>query len=92
MFYGPWAAYGVTSPTQAHFGGPLVAFPGTDTKVYIAAIAFLVSLLVTVVLTVVFRATNVDPGVDETRPTDFTADLGDADVAPELDPHAATHA
>ena len=37
MVYGTWTAYGVSSPTQAHFGGPLASFPGTDTKVYIAA-------------------------------------------------------
>jgi solute:Na+ symporter, SSS family len=92
MAYGTWAAYGVASPTQAHFGGPLVAFPGTDTKVYIAAIAFLVNLLVTVVLTALLRALRVDPGFDETRADDFTADLGDQDVAPALDPHAASHA
>jgi SSS family solute:Na+ symporter len=92
MAWGTWAAYGVASPTQAHFGGPLVSFPGTDTKVYIAAIAFLLNLLVTIVLTVVLRALKVDPGVDATRASDFSADLGDADVEAELDPHTHAHA
>src|SRR3954466_2543684 len=50
MAWGTWLAYGVASPTQQHFGGPLVAFPGTDTKVYIALVAFLANLLVAVVL------------------------------------------
>src|SRR3954453_5537097 len=51
MAYGTWTAYGVASPTQAHFGGPLATFPGTDTKVYIAATAFLLNLIVTIALT-----------------------------------------
>ena len=66
MAYGTWTAYGVSSPAQAHFGGPLANFPGTETKVYIAAVAFGINLLVTVVLTVVLRAMKVDAGVDET--------------------------
>src|SRR3954465_737528 len=92
MVYGTWVAYNQASPTQAHFGGPLATFPGTDTKVYIAATAFALNLLVTIVLTVVFRAMKVDPGVDQTTQDDFVADLGDEDVEPELDPHRAAHA
>jgi SSS family solute:Na+ symporter len=92
MAYGTWLAYGVASPVQAHFGGPLVNFPGTETKVYIALVAFLLNLLVAIVLTVVFRAMKVDGGVDRTRPQDYHADAGDPGVAEELDPHAPAHA
>src|SRR5262245_25687864 len=92
MVYGTWVAYGVTSPTQAHFGGPLVNVPGTETKFYIAALAFGLNLIVTIVLTVVFRAMKVDPGVDETRWDDYAADLGDEEVEAEVDPHAPVHA
>ncbi len=92
MAYGTWTAYGVASPTQAHFGGPLENFPGTETKVYIAATAFAVNLIVSIVLTLVFRATKVDPGEDQTRWDDYAADLGDEDVAAEVDPHAPAHA
>ena len=92
MVYGTWTAYGVSSPTQAHFGGPLQSFPGTDTKVYIAAVAFGINLLVTIVLTLVFRATKVDPGEDQTRWDDYTADVDDEGVAAEIDPHARVHA
>jgi len=92
MAYGTWTAYGVASPTQAHFGGPLASFPGTDTKVYIAATAFALNLLVTIVLTVVLRAMKVDPGEDQTRWDDYAADVGDEDVAAEVDPHAPAHA
>jgi solute:Na+ symporter, SSS family len=92
MVYGTWAAYGVESPTQKHFGGPLVNFPFTETKFYIAGIAFLINLLVTIVLTIAFRAAKVDPGVDQTRGADYTADLGDEDVEVELDPSRPAHA
>jgi SSS family solute:Na+ symporter len=92
MAWGTWLAYGVKSPVQDHFGGPLVNFPGTETKVYIALIAFLLNLLVAVVLTVVFRALKVDEGVDRTRPQDYHADAGDPGVVEELDPEAPAHA
>jgi SSS family solute:Na+ symporter len=82
MVWGTWLAYGVASPTPEHFGGPLVDFPGTDTRVYIGLVAFLVNLLVAVVLTVLFRAIKVEEGVDRTRPSDYVADAGD-DGPPE---------
>ncbi|WP_372729920.1 monocarboxylate uptake permease MctP [Nocardioides sp.] len=94
MAYGTWLAYGVEVPGDpgSHFGGPLVFFPGTETKVYIAAVALLLNLLVTTVLTVVFRAMELDEGADQTRRDDYTADIGDAGVAEELDPHEPIHA
>ena len=92
MAYGTWLAYGVASPVQKHFGGPLVVIPGTTTKIYIAALAFGLNLIVTVVLTVVLRALKVDPGVDQTSASDYTADIDDAGVEPEIDPHAPVHA
>ena len=94
MAYGTWLAYGVSvvGDPGSHFGGPLVVFPGTETKVYIAAVAVLLNLLFVVGLTVLFRAMGVDEGVDQTRRDDYTADIGDADVEEELDPHAPIHA
>jgi SSS family solute:Na+ symporter len=92
MAYGTWMAWRTTSPVQHHFGSPLYEFPGTHTKVYIAAIAFLLNVLVTIVLTAVFRAMKVDPGVDETAVDDYVADLEDPGVEAELDPHRAAHA
>jgi solute:Na+ symporter, SSS family len=92
MAYGTWLAYGVKSPVQDHFGGPLVSFPGTETKVYIALIAFLANLAVAVVLTVVLRALKVDEGVDQTRPQDYHADSGDPGVEDELSPEVPAHA
>jgi solute:Na+ symporter, SSS family len=92
MVYGTVLAYRTSSPVQKHFGSPLYEFPFTHTKFYIAAIAFLLNLLVTIVLTVVFRAMKLDPGADQTRDTDFVAELGDPGVDPELDPHRTAHA
>ena len=94
MAYGTWLAYGVpvVGDPGSHFGGPLALFPGTETKVYIAVIAVLANLVVAAVLTFVFRAMNVDPGVDRTRPSDYTADAGDPGVEEELDPHEPAHA
>lgn len=92
MAYGTWLAYDVRSATQDHFGGPLTNIPGTETKVYIALIAFVVNLVVAVVLTAVFRAMKVDEGVDQTRPQDYHADSGDPGVEEELDPEAPAHA
>ncbi|MEP9363089.1 sodium:solute symporter [Nocardioides sp. CN2-186] len=92
MAWGTWLAYGVASPVQAHFGGPLVDFPGTETKVYIALVAFLANVLVAAVLTVVLRAAGVDGGVDQTRPQDYHADVGDPGVDAELDVSTAAHA
>jgi SSS family solute:Na+ symporter len=92
MAWGTWLAYGVASPVQSHFGGPLVAFPGTDTKVYIALLALILNLLVAVVLTAVLRAAHVAEGVDSTRPQDYHADAGDAGVEDELDPSVTAHA
>ncbi len=87
MAWGTWLAYGVASPAQAHFGGPLVALPwDADTKVYIALLAFGLNLIVAVVLTVVLRAAGVPEGVDQTQASDYTADVGDEGVIEELDP------
>jgi solute:Na+ symporter, SSS family len=92
MAWGTWLAYGVKSPVQDHFGGPLVNLPWSDTtKVYIAVLAFALNLLVAIVLTVVLRAAGVPAGTDRTRASDYTADLGDEDVEAELRPEATAH-
>jgi solute:Na+ symporter, SSS family len=92
MAYGTWLAYGVKSPVQDHFGGPLVNFPFTETKFYIALIAFIANLLVAVLLTFVFRAMKLAEGVDQTRAQDYYADAGDPGVESELDPESPAHA
>jgi SSS family solute:Na+ symporter len=92
MAWGTWLAYGVKSPTQSHFGGPLVALPWSDTtKVYIAILAFALNVIVVLVLTPILRAAGVAAGADATSPSDYTADVGDEGVEAELDPEAVTH-
>ena len=92
MAYGTWLAYGVASPTQDHFGGPLVNFPGTETRRSTSRSSpSALNLLVAVVLTVVLRAAGVAGGTDQTQADDYTADLGDEGVEPELDPEAVAH-
>ena len=94
MLYGTVVAYNnpkVGDP-GSHFGSPLNEFPGTDTLVYIGFTALLLNLVVTLALTFLLRAMNVDEGVDQTHPDDYHADLGDQGVEEELDPGAPVHA
>ncbi|MFJ6695615.1 monocarboxylate uptake permease MctP [Streptomyces sp. NPDC091272] len=89
MVYGTLAAYGVASPTQKHFGGSNAAIPGIGEIGYIGLTAFLLNVLVTVVLTFVLRALKAPDGIDETSPSDYTADAGDPGVKVELPPATA---
>ncbi|WP_016907509.1 monocarboxylate uptake permease MctP [Streptomyces xiaopingdaonensis] len=82
MVYGTLAAYGVASPTQAHFGGSNAEIPLIGEIGYIGTTAFALNVLVTVVATVVLRAVKAPDGVDETRPDDYTADAGEPPNAP----------
>ncbi|MFF3403236.1 monocarboxylate uptake permease MctP [Streptomyces sp. NPDC002659] len=84
MIYGTAAAYGVASPTQKHFGGSSAEIPGFGEIGYIGLTAFVLNVVVTVVLTFVLRAVKAPEGVDETSPSDYTADAGDPDVKAEL--------
>jgi solute:Na+ symporter, SSS family len=79
--YGTWAAWNVVNPvTHAHFGGSIAAIPFTNIPIYIAITAFVINALVSVVLTVVFRALKVKDGVDSTNPSDYGADENDPKV------------
>jgi SSS family solute:Na+ symporter len=74
MVYGTLAAYGVASPTQAHFGGSSKEILGIGEIGYIGLTAFVLNVVVTVVLTFALKAANAPDGIDETRPEDYTAD------------------
>ncbi|MGW2369527.1 monocarboxylate uptake permease MctP [Streptomyces sp. NPDC001667] len=88
MTYGTWRAYDTPSATQDHFGNTnLIPFIGE--KGYIGLTAFVLNMLVAVVLTVVFKAVGVPDGVDETKASDYTADVGDPGVVEELPPATA---
>ena len=66
---------------REHFGGSAFALSdlGLDTAVtvYAGFVALLVNLVVTVLVTAALRAAGVDPGVDGTAETDYTAERED---------------
>jgi solute:Na+ symporter, SSS family len=92
MGWGTWTAYGIPKIGEpgSHFGSPLSPFPFTDTLVYTGFTAILLNLIVVVALTVILRALKVDPGLDQTSPADYHADMGDEGVEEELDPYTTT--
>ena len=80
--YGTWAAYNVVNPaTHAHFGGSIATIPFTNIPVYIAVTAFVINAIVSVVLTLIFRAAKLKDGVDMTTSSDYGADSDDPKVA-----------
>ena len=92
MLYGTAVAYSVPSPTlptQKHFGSPSDIIPGIGEIGYIGLTAFVLNVVVVVVLTFVFRLAKAPDGVDETSPSDYTADAGDPGVETELPPATA---
>ncbi len=95
MVWGTLAAYNtpVIGKPGSHFGGsvgPLEVFgvPISDNLIYFGLTALVLNLLVTTILTIVFRGARVPAGVDGTRPSDYHADAGDPEVTEELDPIA----
>jgi len=75
---------------REHWGGSAFSLGklGLDTTytVYAGFLALLVNLLVTVAVTFVLRAMNVEDGVDGTSPTDYTAEREDPSVRDLPDP------
>ena len=92
MAYGTWTASATprSATRAATSAARSTTFPFTETLVYIGFTAFLLNLVVTVVLTVVLRALRCRPGVDQTVPADYHADLGDVGVEEELDPYTTS--
>ncbi|MDT3396350.1 sodium:solute symporter family protein [Streptomyces sp. B1866] len=86
MIYGTVAAYGVASPTQAHFGGSQKEIPALGELGYIGLTAFVLNAVIAVAGTVVLRALRAPEGVDQTSPGDYTADTGDPGVEAALPP------
>jgi len=95
MALGLWMLYQIPNPAtkHAHFGGS--AFPlskwfdptsiGLDKKttVYVGLVAVVANLVVAVIVTLICRAAKAPDGVDRTRPSDYTADVGTAPVPAE---------
>jgi solute:Na+ symporter, SSS family len=72
MIYGTIAAYDVSTPTAAHWGGSVNTLWGHT--YYIGLTAVILNLAVSAILTLVLRATRVPAGTDETRRQQYTAD------------------
>jgi solute:Na+ symporter, SSS family len=76
MVYGTIQAYRTPGGTQAHFGASTA--PVFGHVIYIAVAALILNLVITVALTVVFRAFGLPDGYDATRTADYAADPIDA--------------
>ncbi|MGH3358620.1 MAG: monocarboxylate uptake permease MctP, partial [Nocardioidaceae bacterium] len=73
----------------SHFGSPVAPLQVfgmsiSDKPVYIAVTALALNIAVTVIVTLILRSANVSRGTDETSPSDYHADSGDAGVEEEL--------
>jgi SSS family solute:Na+ symporter len=76
MIFGTIAAYNVSTPVASHWGGSVNTIWGHT--YYIGLTALILNVLVSTVLTLVFRAVRVPAGTDETLPHQYTADPVDA--------------
>jgi SSS family solute:Na+ symporter len=76
MVFGTIAAYRVPTPGTpgSHFGGSTDTVPLIGHTVYIAITAFVINLVISVVLTLLFRALRLPAGSDETQPEHYLAD------------------
>jgi solute:Na+ symporter, SSS family len=63
-----------------HFGSSIADFPFSNTKVYIAASALVINVVVALVLTVIFRAIKAPEGTDGTEPEDYRSDVASKQV------------
>jgi solute:Na+ symporter, SSS family len=79
MVYGTWTMYLQPNPSTGakHFGASTAEIPLLGEVGYIALTAFALNLLVSVVLTVIFRAIKLPDGRDETATADYSADADD---------------
>jgi SSS family solute:Na+ symporter len=78
MIYGTIAAYNVHNATTSHWASSSDIVFGHS--VYIGFTAFVINLVVSVVLTLVFKAARLPAGTDETLPHQYTADPETAPV------------
>jgi solute:Na+ symporter, SSS family len=76
MIFGTIAAYRVPSAGSpgSHFGGSTDVVPLIQHTVYIGVTAIVINLVISVVLTFVFRAFRLPGGADETQPSHYLAD------------------
>ena len=80
MTYGTLEAYRTPGGGQAHFGASVAPVFGHTT--YIAITALIINLVVSALLTLLFRKIGMQDGYDETRPADYLADPVTVPAAP----------
>ena len=86
MIYGTLTAYGVSSPTVAHFAASTAPIPVIGNTGYIALTALVLNLAVAVVVTAALRALAARTlGTDATEPDDYVVDLPGTGVAPTFE-------
>ena len=92
MIYGTVTAYGYcTQCTLRPFANSLASVPGLGDAGYIGLTALVLNVVVTVVLTFVFRAVKLGNGSDLTVESDYFADVDDPRVQPELEVNRPIH-
>ena len=79
MVFGTIAVYKVATPTTSHWAGSVDTIWGHT--FYIGLSAIILNLVVSVVLTLIFRAARVPEGTDETSPQEYRADPVEASAS-----------
>jgi len=79
MIFGTIAAYKVATPTTSHWAGSVDTLFGHT--LYIGLSAIILNIAVAVILTLVFNATRIPAGTDETLPQEYKADPVQAPAA-----------
>ncbi len=76
MVFGTIAAYRQPTPGEpgTHFGASTDTLPVINHTIYIGLTGLVINLVISTVLTVVFRAIKLPGGPDETRPEHYVAD------------------
>jgi SSS family solute:Na+ symporter len=84
MVFGTIAAYRLPAPGEpgTHFGASVDTVPVIDHTIYIGLTGLVINLVISVVLTLVFRAVKLPGGSDETRPEHYVADPEPATAEP----------
>ena len=79
MVYGTVQAYRVPvlGTPGSHFGGSIAPIPLFGQTGYIALTAFVINLIISVALTLIFHAVKLPGGADETLAHHYTADAGE---------------
>jgi solute:Na+ symporter, SSS family len=80
MIYGTIEAWRTPGNGQAHFGGSTAPILGHI--IYIGFAAFIINLVVSIVLTLIFNVVKLPAGADETSPASYTADPADGEAVP----------